>query len=101
MGLHQGTLRHYGVVGDVNGVILMADIVLYTSSQDEQGFPIFLTRAMSFGIPIIAADYPVINRYVSSWILLYRQSQEISSNVKTDILRFLFSNSRRVLISGC
>lgn len=68
LGLHRGTLRHYSPVGDVNGVILMADIVLYASSQDEQGFPPFLTRAMSFGIPIVAPDYPVINRYVANGI---------------------------------
>lgn len=42
----------------------MADIVLYGSSQDEQAFPPLLTRAMSFGIPVIAPDYPVIKKYV-------------------------------------
>lgn len=52
--------------GDVNGLLLMADIVLYGSSQDVQGFPPLLTRAMSFGIPVIAPDYPVIKKYVSS-----------------------------------
>ena len=53
--------------GDVNGLLLMADIVLYGSSQDVQGFPPLLTRAMSFGIPIVASDYPVIKKYVSSF----------------------------------
>lgn len=52
--------------GDVDGLLLMADIVLYGSSQDVQGFPPLLTRAMSFGIPVIAPDYPVIKKYVSS-----------------------------------
>lgn len=51
--------------GDVNGLLLMADIVLYGSSQDVQGFPPLLTRAMLFGIPVIAPDYPVIKKYVS------------------------------------
>ncbi|CAL5363416.1 unnamed protein product [Camellia sinensis] len=64
LGLHRGTIRHYGVNGDVNGLLLMADIVLYGSSQDEQGFPPLLTRAMSFAIPVIAPDYPVIKKYV-------------------------------------
>ncbi|PIN10038.1 hypothetical protein CDL12_17373 [Handroanthus impetiginosus] len=62
--LNQGSMKHYGINSDVNGLILMADIVLYGSSQEEQGFPPLLTRAMSFGIPIIAPDYPVIRKYV-------------------------------------
>lgn len=57
-------MKHYGINSDVNGIILMADIVLYGSSQDEQGFPPLLTRAMSFGIPVIAPDMPVIRKYV-------------------------------------
>lgn len=65
MGLHRGSVRHYGLDDDVNGLLLMADIVLYGSAQDEQGFPPLLTRAMSFGIPVIAPDYPVIQKYVS------------------------------------
>ncbi|KAH6803020.1 UDP-Glycosyltransferase superfamily protein [Perilla frutescens var. frutescens] len=64
LGLKQGSLKHYGINSDVNSLILMADIVLYGSSQEEQGFPPLLTRAMSFGIPIIAPDYPVISKYV-------------------------------------
>lgn len=64
MGLRPGSVRHYGLDDDVNGLLLMADIVLYGSSQDEQAFPPLLTRAMSFGIPVIAPDYPVIKKYV-------------------------------------
>ncbi|GMH11239.1 hypothetical protein Nepgr_013080 [Nepenthes gracilis] len=62
--LSPGSIRHYCMNGDVNGVLLMADIVLYGSFQDEQGFPSILTRAMSFGIPIIAPDLPLIKKYV-------------------------------------
>lgn len=58
-------IRHYGLNGDVNGVLLMADIVLYGSSQDEQGFPSLVTRAMTFGVPVIAPDIPIIKKYVS------------------------------------
>lgn len=65
LGLYQGSLRHFGVDGDANGLILMADIVLYASPQDEQGFPPLLTRAMSFGMPIIALEHPVIKRHVA------------------------------------
>ncbi|KAL6573454.1 hypothetical protein OROHE_001913 [Orobanche hederae] len=64
LGLSQGSLKHYGLDSDVNGIIMMADIVLYGSPQDVQGFPPLLTRAMSFGIPIIVPDYPVIRKYV-------------------------------------
>ncbi|KAH7839855.1 hypothetical protein Vadar_009711 [Vaccinium darrowii] len=64
LGFHHGSVRHYGMNGDVNRLLLMADIVLYGSSQDVQGFPPLLTRAMSFGIPVIAPDYPVIKKYV-------------------------------------
>lgn len=64
LGLKQGSLKHYGIDSNVDSLILMADIVLYGSSQEEQGFPPLLTRAMSFGIPIIAPDYPVIRKYV-------------------------------------
>ena len=64
MGLYEGSLRHFGVHGDPNGLILMADIVLYASPQDEQGFPPLLTRAMSFGMPIVALENPVIKRHV-------------------------------------
>lgn len=39
LGLLHGSVRHYGLNGDVNSVLLMADIVLYGSSQDVQGFP--------------------------------------------------------------
>lgn len=43
----------------------MADIVLYDSSQDIQGFPPLLIRSMTFGIPVIAPDFPVLKKYVS------------------------------------
>lgn len=58
-------MRHYGFNGDVNGVLLMADIVLYGSSQVEQGFPSLIVRAMTFGIPVITPDFPIIKEYVS------------------------------------
>ncbi|KAM1781833.1 hypothetical protein ACFX1Q_040137 [Malus domestica] len=57
MGLFQGSVRHYGLNGDVNSVLLMADIVLYGSTQDV--FPPLLIRAMTFGIPVIAPDFVV------------------------------------------
>ncbi|XP_052187071.1 uncharacterized protein LOC127797913 [Diospyros lotus] len=64
LGVHQDSLSHYGMDSDVNGLLLMADIVLYGSSQDVQSFPPLLTRAMSFGIPVIAPGCTVIKKYV-------------------------------------
>ncbi|KAJ9553758.1 hypothetical protein OSB04_017803 [Centaurea solstitialis] len=64
LGLQGGSVGHYGLDGDVDEMLLMADIVLYGSSQDEQGFPSLLTRAMTFGVPVIAPDYPIIRKYV-------------------------------------
>ncbi|KAM2919380.1 hypothetical protein COP2_041354 [Malus domestica] len=57
LGLLQGSVRHYGLNGDVNSVLLMADIVLYGSTQDV--FPPLLIRAMTFGIPVIVPDFVV------------------------------------------
>ncbi|KAK6228328.1 hypothetical protein SCA6_000668 [Theobroma cacao] len=64
LGLTQGSVRHYGLDGDVNGVLLMADIVLYGTSQEEQGFPSLIIRAMTFGIPVITPDFPIMKKYV-------------------------------------
>jgi len=65
LGLHKGSVRHYGLNGDVNSVLLMADIILYGSAQEVQGFPPLLIRAMTFEIPVIAPDFPVLKKYVS------------------------------------
>ncbi|XP_039022227.1 uncharacterized protein LOC120154598 isoform X2 [Hibiscus syriacus] len=65
LGLTQGSVRRYGLDGDANGVLLMADIVIYGSSQEEQGFPPLIIRAMTFGIPIITPDFPIIKKYVA------------------------------------
>ncbi|KAL5709702.1 hypothetical protein ACHQM5_020360 [Ranunculus cassubicifolius] len=64
LGLPHGSLSHYGLDKDVNSALLMADIVLHGSFQDEQGFPSLLIRAMSFGIPVVAPDLPIIKKYV-------------------------------------
>ncbi|XP_054779511.1 uncharacterized protein LOC129287341 isoform X2 [Prosopis cineraria] len=64
LGLPDDSLRHYGLNGDVNSVLLMADIVLYGSAQDIQGFPPLLIRAMTFGVPVIAPDFPVLRKYI-------------------------------------
>ncbi|KAL4575261.1 hypothetical protein LXL04_022103 [Taraxacum kok-saghyz] len=65
LGLNRDSVGHYGLDADVDEILLISDIVLYGSSQEEQGFPSLLTRAMTFGIPIIAPDYPIIKKYVT------------------------------------
>uniref|UniRef100_A0A2P2MFY1 Uncharacterized protein MANES_07G093200 n=1 Tax=Rhizophora mucronata TaxID=61149 RepID=A0A2P2MFY1_RHIMU len=64
LGLLHGSVRHYGLNGDVNSVLLMADIVIYGSSLDEQGFPPLIIRAMTFGIPVVLPDLPIFKKYV-------------------------------------
>ncbi|OIV90590.1 hypothetical protein TanjilG_01671 [Lupinus angustifolius] len=64
LGLPHGSIRHYGLNGDVNSVLLMADIILYGSAQDVQGFPPLLIRAMTFEIPVITPDLPVLRKYI-------------------------------------
>ncbi|KAL5139311.1 hypothetical protein HKD37_10G029266 [Glycine soja] len=64
MGLPHGSIRHYGLNGDVNSVLLMADIILYGSAQEVQGFPPLLIRAMTFEIPVVVPDFPVLKKYI-------------------------------------
>lgn len=65
LGFPHGSVRYYSFDNDVNGLLLLADVVLHASFQDEQNFPSLLMRAMSFGIPIIAPDLPIMKKYVS------------------------------------
>ncbi|KAM0949480.1 putative glycosyl transferase, family 1 [Dioscorea sansibarensis] len=64
MGFPDDSVRHYGMDGDVNSVLLISDLVLYTSFQEEQTFPPLLVRAMSFGVPFIAPNSAQIEKYV-------------------------------------
>ncbi|KAK6929129.1 Glycosyl transferase, family 1 [Dillenia turbinata] len=117
LGLVQGSVRHYGMNDDVSGVLMMADIVLYGSSQDEQGFPPLLIRAMSFGIPVISPDSPVIKKYVSEGphaIIYPKQEPDallrafslLISNGKLSEFAHMVASSgrllaRNMLASGC
>lgn len=67
---------------DVNGVLLMSDVVLYGSSQDEETFPALLIRAMTFGIPIVVPDLPVINKYVSLNFILFSHTNKFKVKIK-------------------
>lgn len=64
LGLRVNSMKQYSMDQDANGVLLMADIAIYGSLQDEQTFPPLLTRIMSLGIPVVVPDLPVISRYV-------------------------------------
>ncbi|PON49533.1 Glycosyl transferase [Parasponia andersonii] len=64
LGLQDDSLRNYGINSDVKSVLLMADIVLYDASQDVQGFPPLLLQAMTFEIPVIAPDFPVLKKHL-------------------------------------
>ncbi|MQL84143.1 hypothetical protein Taro_016659 [Colocasia esculenta] len=68
LGFCDGCIKHYGLDGDINRVLLIADIVLYGSFHEEQSFPSLLVRAMSFGIPVIAPDLAVIKKYVTNGV---------------------------------
>ncbi|CAO2842179.1 unnamed protein product [Amaranthus hypochondriacus] len=81
--LSPGSIRHYSMDHDVNGVLLMADIVLYGSSQDEEAFPSLLIRAMSFGIPVVVPDLQVISKYVVDGV----HGMVFSKNNPDDLLR--------------
>lgn len=64
MGFSDDSVRHYGMDGDVNGVLLISDLVLYSSFQEEQTFPPLLVRVMSFGVPFVAPNSAQIEKYV-------------------------------------
>ncbi|KAK1283554.1 hypothetical protein QJS10_CPB21g00300 [Acorus calamus] len=64
VGLPNGSVFHYSFDDDVNSILLMANIILYGSFQDEQGFSPLLVRAMCFEIPIVVPDLPTIREHV-------------------------------------
>ncbi|KAK4359711.1 hypothetical protein RND71_021940 [Anisodus tanguticus] len=93
LGLREGSLSHHDMKGDVNGITLIADIVLYSSPQHEQEFPPILVRAMSFGIPIVAPDYPVIKKYIVDEVHGIIFSQHNSDELVRDF-SLLISNGK-------
>ncbi|WOK98770.1 hypothetical protein Cni_G07482 [Canna indica] len=64
MGFQDGCVRHYAMDHDMRSFLLMSDIVLYGLFKEEQNFPPPLLLAMSFGIPIVAPNLTVIQKYV-------------------------------------
>ncbi|XP_068646128.1 uncharacterized protein [Aristolochia californica] len=91
LGLPNGSVKHYSMDSDVNSILLMADIVLYGSFHEEQGFPPLLIRAMSFEKPIIAPDLAIIKKYIVDGVhgLIFR-----ASNLES------FTRSFSLLVSG-
>ncbi|CAN6846812.1 unnamed protein product [Brassica oleracea] len=66
LGLTQDT--DFGLNEDVNRVLLMADVLVYASYQEEQSFPSLVVRAMSFGIPIVTPDFPIMKKYMADGV---------------------------------
>lgn len=87
MGFPVEFVKHYGVDGDLNSVLLMADLVLYGSFQTIQNFPPLLIKAMSFKIPIIAPNLEIITKYVVDKVhgLIFNQ-HDLSTLVKAFFL---------------
>lgn len=71
MGFPDEFVKHYGVDGDVNCVLLMADLILYGSFSNNTEFPTLLIKAMSFKIPIFAPNLEIITKYVSFCLYVY------------------------------
>ncbi|KAJ3681892.1 hypothetical protein LUZ60_014465 [Juncus effusus] len=65
MGFSDGSIRHYPLNHDVNALLLLSDIVLYGSFQEEHCFPPLLLRAMSFGVPVIAPNISQVTKHVT------------------------------------
>ncbi|KAF5744402.1 hypothetical protein HS088_TW08G01007 [Tripterygium wilfordii] len=59
-----GAVKHISADGDAEGVLSMADIVVYGSFLEEQSFPKILVKAMCFGKLVIAPDLSMIKKYV-------------------------------------
>ncbi|KAG0459127.1 hypothetical protein HPP92_022255 [Vanilla planifolia] len=68
LGVPTGAIKHYSLDGDVNGVIMMSDIVVYGSFEEEQNFPALVVRAMAFEIPVVVPNFTVITKHVTDKI---------------------------------
>ncbi|KAJ4802999.1 UDP-Glycosyltransferase superfamily protein [Rhynchospora pubera] len=64
MGFPANSIRCYPFDHDVSSLLLIADIVLHASFNEEPSFPPLLLRAMSFGVPIIAPNISQITKNV-------------------------------------
>lgn len=73
-------MKHVEVDGDANGVLNVADVVIYGSFLEEPSFPETLKKAMLYGKPIVAPNLTMIRKYVCFSLLLpfYGFSQNFS-----------------------
>lgn len=65
MGFPASSIKRYPFDHDASSLLLIADIVLHGSFNEEPSFPPLLLQAMSFGVPIIAPNISQITKHVS------------------------------------
>ncbi|KAL2613752.1 hypothetical protein R1flu_025444 [Riccia fluitans] len=63
-GLPSGILKHVGIDDDVNGLLWIADAVVYASVLEEYAFPPILVRAMTFERPVIVPDVIAFRKHI-------------------------------------
>lgn len=73
-GFVNGSVSYFSSDKDINGLLWVADIVIYSSLRDEQSFPSVLLRAMALGRFILAPNITVNQNFIVHGIggLLYR-----------------------------
>ncbi|XP_078427551.1 uncharacterized protein LOC144700044 [Wolffia australiana] len=102
-GFPRGCVKRCAMDGDVNRALIIADIVVYISFLDEQTFPSLLTRAMSFGVLVVAPDLSTIKRYVRNnidgFIFQSRNAKSFSAAFSLATAE-LSSSNRTVATSG-
>ncbi|XP_078155667.1 UDP-Glycosyltransferase superfamily protein isoform X2 [Carex rostrata] len=64
MGFPASSIKRYPFDHDASSLLLIADIVLHGSFNEEPSFPPLLLQAMSFGVPIIAPNISQITKHV-------------------------------------
>jgi glycosyltransferase involved in cell wall biosynthesis len=85
MGFSAGSIRRYPFEHDISNLLLIADIVLHGSFNEEPIFPPLLLRAMSFGVPIIAPNISQITKHVSQIVSSFFWLNFTGATVKMSI----------------
>eukprot|EP00249_Psilotum_nudum_P011445 c23181_g1_i1 orf=1-2895(+) len=64
LGLEVGTIFHFGIDTDLNGLLWAADVVVYCSLREDQAFPNILIRAMAFERFIVAPNSTALRTHI-------------------------------------
>ncbi|KAF5731765.1 hypothetical protein HS088_TW18G00450 [Tripterygium wilfordii] len=83
----RGAVKHISTDGDAEGVLSIADIVVYGSFLEEKSFPQILVKAMCFGKLVIAPDLSMIKKYVDDRVNGYLFPKENIKVLPQIILR--------------